>query len=240
MTVARKFEWEAIAGLIAAVVAIVLHFLHVTDVNILRVITLMLVALLFLRDLRTEGRWESLESESRVSRRLLEDIQATTHPAEIDLIGPGQLRRATTQFAERAQGEVIWFNACPEMLENKELCTSILDPFLANPEVTTIRFVLDHRQRERWAARVQGTLDAYQSRGKVAPPTWADLDSGVSFVIAETDVVAGKAEALVSFWGEPFMAAHHDRRIPGYIVHVREHSELIGRLREVERASRMV
>lgn len=59
-------------------------------------------------------------------------------------------------------------------------------------------------------------------------------------MIAETDVVAGKAEALVSFWGEPFIAAHHDRRIPGYIVHVRAHSELIGRLREIERASRMV
>jgi hypothetical protein len=85
---------------------------------------------------------QSLESESRVSRRLLEDIKATPHPAEIDLIGPGQLRRATSQFAERVQGEVIWFNACPEMLENKELCGTISNPFLANPEVTTIRFVL--------------------------------------------------------------------------------------------------
>jgi uncharacterized membrane protein len=240
MNSVRKFEWEAIAGLIAAVVAIVMHFLHVTDVNILRVITLMLVALLFLRDLRTEGRWESLEMESRVSRRLLEDIKATTRPAEIDLVGPGQLRLATMQFAERAAGDVVWFNACPEMLENKQLCDAILKPFLANPEVTAIRFVLDHRQRERWESRVQVTLDSCQGRSKVAPPTWADLDSGVSFVIAETDLVAGKAEALVSFWGEPFMAAHHDRRIPGYIVHVREHSDLIGRLREVERASRMV
>jgi hypothetical protein len=240
MTSLRKYEWVAIAGLIAAVAAIVMHFLLVTDVNILRVITLMLVALLFLRDLRTEGRWDSLESESRVSRRLLEDIKATTHPAEIDLVGPGQLRRATSQFAERAQGDVIWFNACPEMLENTGLGDAILKPFLANPEVTAIRSVLDHRQRERWEARVQVTLEACQGRGKVAPPTWADLDSGVSFVIAETDVVAGKTEALVSFWGEPFMAAHHDRRIPGYIIHVREHSELIGRLREVERASRLV
>jgi hypothetical protein len=121
---------------------------------------------------------QSLESESRVSRRLLEDIRATPHPAEINIIGPGQLRRATTQFAERVQGEVIWFNARPEMLENKELCAAISNPFLANPEVTTFHFVLDHRQRERWAARVQGILDAYQSPGKVAPPNWADLDFG--------------------------------------------------------------
>jgi multisubunit Na+/H+ antiporter MnhG subunit len=38
----HTMEWEAIAGLIAAVVAIILHFLHVTDVNVLRVITLAL------------------------------------------------------------------------------------------------------------------------------------------------------------------------------------------------------
>lgn len=51
----------------------------------------------------------------------------------------------------------------------------------------------------------------------------ADLDSGLSFVLAETDTIGGQAEALVSFWGEPFMAVHHDRRIPGYIIHVRDH-----------------
>lgn len=73
----------------------------------------------------------------------------------------------------------------------------------------------------------------------IQPPVWAHLDSGVSFVIAETDEVDGKAEALVSFWGEPFMAVHHGRKIPGYIIHVRSHSELIGRLREVERACRV-
>lgn len=101
------------------------------------------------------------------------------------------------------------------------------------------RLILDKSQREHWHAQVEATLASYQGRGIVTPPTWADLDSGVSFVLAETDTIGGKAEALVSFWGEPFMAVHHDRRTPGYIIHVREHSELIGRLREVERAFRM-
>jgi hypothetical protein len=155
MTSLRKFEWEAIAGLIAAVVAIVLHFLHATDANILRVITLVLVALLFLRDLRSEERWSTIEGETKLSVRLLEEIKETTHPAELDLIGPTRLRHATTQLAGRAQGEVVWFNACPQMFE-KRSC-----------------------------------------------------------------------------------AVHHDRKIPGYIVHVRSHSELIGRLREVERACRL-
>lgn len=239
MTSLRKFEWEAIAGLIAAVVAIVLHFLHATDANILRVITLVLVALLFLRDLRSEERWSTIEGETKLSVRLLEEIKETTHPAELDLIGPTRLRHATTQFAGRAQGEVVWFNACPQMFENKELCGALLAPFLTNPRVTCLRFVLDISQREHWQAKVESTLDAHVTRGVVAPPLWSHLDSGVSFVIAETDEVNSKTEALVSFWGEPFMAVHHDRKIPGYIVHVRSHSELIGRLREVERACRL-
>jgi hypothetical protein len=234
----RQLEWESIAGLVAAVAAIILHFLHVTDVNVLRVITLVLVALLFLRDLRSEERWRSLENASKLSVRLLEEIKETTHPAEIDLIGPTRLRQTTIQFAERAEGEVVWFNACPRMFESKELCGVLLRPFLDNPNVASVRLVLDHAQREHWHARVEATLQTYLGRSAVAPPTWADLDSGVSFIIAETDSVTGKAEALVSFWGEPFMAAHHDRKIPGYIIHVRAHSELIGRLREVERACR--
>lgn len=234
----RKFEWEAIAGLLAAVTAIVLHFLHVTDASILRVITLVLVALLFLRDLRSEERWRSMENASQASVRLLEEIKATTHPAEIDLVGPAHLRHATMLFAAQARGEVVWFNACPRMFESPELCDVILRPFLTNANVTAIRLVLDHAQREHWQTRVEATLESHLGRGTVAPPTWADLDSGVSFVIAETDSLAGKAEALVSFWGEPFMAVHHERRTPGYIIHVREHSELIGRLREVERAAR--
>lgn len=235
----RKFEWEAIAGLIAAVTAIVLHFLHLTDINVLRVITLVLVALLFLRDLRSEERWSSMEDASKLAVRLLEEIKETTHPAEIDLIGPATLRQATVQFAERAQGEVVWFNACPQMFKRKELCDVILRPFLDNPNVTGFRLVLDKTQREHWHAQVETTLASYRSRGIVTPPSWADLDSGVSFVLAETDTIGGKAEALVSFWGEPFMAVHHDRRIPGYIIHVRAHSELIGRFREVDRAARM-
>jgi len=234
----RTFEWEAIAGLVAAVAALVLHFLHFTDASILRVITVVLVALLFLRNFRNEGRWEALGEATQTSVHLLREIKAASPEPEIDLIGPSRLRCATAQFAGRCQGVVVWFNACPEMLTTRELGEAILGPFLVNPRITEIRFMLDHRQRTRWQAEVQATLESLRESGKVAPPLWGDLDSGVSFLIGETDSAAGRAEALVSFWGEPFMAVHHDRRVPGYIIHVRQHSELIGRLREVERALR--
>lgn len=234
----RKFEREAIAGLVAAVIALVLHFLHFTDATILRVITLVLVALLFLRDVRNEGRWETLDEATKMSVRLLQEIKAATPEPDIDLIGPSRLRCATAQFAGRCQGTIVWFNACLEMLATKELSTVLLYPFLLNPGVTAIRFVLDRRERDRWENVVQSNLGTLQDSTKIEPPVWGDLDSGVSFLIGETDSSEGRAEALVSFWGEPFMAVHHDRRIPGYMIHVRQHSELIGRLREVERAMR--
>jgi hypothetical protein len=232
----RTIEWEAVAGLLAAIVALVLHFLHVTDTGLLRVITLVLVALLFLRELRKEGRWEALVDGTRHSARLLEQILAATPEPEIDLIGPSRLQCATARFAERCHGTVVWFNACPEMLASRELCDTVLRPFLANPAITAIRFVLDHRQRDRWQTVVSSTLGPLLASGKAEPPIWGHLDSGVSFMLADTDATTGRAAALVSFWGEPFMAVHHDRRVPGYVIHVHDHSELIGRLREVERA----
>lgn len=98
----RKFDWEEISGLRAAVAAIILHFLHLTDVNILRVLALVLVALLFLRDLRSEERWSSIEGVSKLSVRLLEEITKTTHPAEIDVIGSASTGTLRSKRRSRA------------------------------------------------------------------------------------------------------------------------------------------
>lgn len=239
MTSLRKFEWEAIAGLLAAVTAIVLHYFNVSDANLLRVITLSLVSLIFLRDLRNEGRWEAIERACERSIEHLEEIRTSTRAAELDLVGPTRLRSACAQFAARGRGEVVWFNVCPETLETQDLFHAILHPFLVNPGVTTIRFVLDHRERERWETKVRPMVEAYHDHAKVEPPCWTAIDSDLSFVIAETDTVDGKAEALLAFRGEPFVEVHGGRTVPGYLIHVRDNSELIGRLREVERACRL-
>ena len=42
------FDWDAIAGIIAAVAAIVLHLLHVVEEDVLLVIAVVLIAVLFL------------------------------------------------------------------------------------------------------------------------------------------------------------------------------------------------
>jgi len=46
-------------------------------------------------------------------------------------------------------------------------------------------------------------------------------------------------EAHLSFWGEPFMSRATGRDMPRYIFHVQRHSELIGRLVEIQRLYRL-
>ena len=47
-----SLEWDAIAGLAAAVAAIILHFLHVADQGVILPIILALMALLFINFMR--------------------------------------------------------------------------------------------------------------------------------------------------------------------------------------------
>lgn len=60
---------------------------------------------------------------------------------------------------------------------------------------------------------------------------------GVSFILA--DDAERRTEALLSFWGEPFMAKMVDQQVPRYVFRIHQHSDLMGRLSEMERQYRM-
>ncbi len=229
-------EWEALAGIIAAVAAIVLHFLRIGDIETLLAIALVLIALLFLRDLRHESEMNKISTAAEKANTILGDIKAYIRPSEVTLIGPTELRAASELFARKGQGEVVWYNVCLRMYKAQEPFDVMLKPFLENPKVTTLRFVLGKGEKERWQNDVLPKIKACDGHKKVTEPFWADLEPRLSFVITEAS--EGKAEALVSFWGEPFMAVSTDKSVPRYILHVRENSDLIARLKELERISR--
>ena len=170
-----RFEWEAIAGIIAAVAAIVLHFLHIVEPDVLLVIAVVLMAVLFARDLRKE--------------RVLERIET----------------------------------AVEENRGNK---------------VRSIEFVLDENQRPLWEREVAPKIAACADRRKVQQPRWGKIEENVSAVISEV-TPEGTTEALLSFWGEPFMARASGQDVPRYIFHVQGHSELVTRLLELERKYRL-
>lgn len=238
MTRLRRFDFEALAGLIAAVSALVLHLLHVADEGLLLAIILVILALILLRDFRREDREDRETRAIEHALTSIADIRAAVAPPDTVLIGPTALREESARFSQRARGEMVWFNVCLSMFEPQALFDVLLRPAIENPRVTSVRFLLDEGERERWETIVVPKVAACDGAASVAEPIWGTLDDeSVSCILAETD--AGGLEALLSFWGEPFMARSPGRDVPRYIFHVQRHSELIGRLRELERSYRL-
>jgi hypothetical protein len=234
----RRYDWDAVAGIVAAAVALVLHLLHVVQTEVLLTLTLVLVALLLLRQLRHEEREERVDRATGRTERLVAELQQQVKTPDALLVGPRQLRAASEAFARQARGNMVWFNVCLMMFRPQELFDCLLKPAVENPGVTRIEFLLDEGERDNWRQHVAPKLDACVGREKVAEPRWCAMKESVSFILADREA-DGRAEAQLSFWGEPFMARTTGRDVPRYIFHVQPHSELIPRLVELERSYRM-
>jgi|AntDeeMinimDraft_5_1070356.scaffolds.fasta_scaffold05645_1 hypothetical protein len=232
----KEIEWEAVAGILAAVLALVLHFLHIVDEAVLLQITLVLMAFLFISHLRRESETENLSESLAHTERTVEDIRAGMDASDLELVGPGELRSRSTQFGQGARGEMIWFNVCLLMFVPQDLFDALLRPPIENPNVSSIQFVLDESEQERWNTQVKPKVQDCRGVETVQEPIWRDLDDNVSFILRGTE--NEQTDALLSFWGEPFMA-RTTRDVPRYIIHVTEDSELIPQLRDIEREHRL-
>jgi hypothetical protein len=230
----RTLDWGAIAGITAAVLALVLNLLSFVQANVLLGITLVILAIMLLRDLAREDRERRILALAEQAETGVRRMQATLTPADALLIGSPRLRGESERFARRARGEMTWFNVCLLMFAPQSLFDALLRPAVQNPHVTAIRFILDRGEQETWTTKVAPKLAACLGHEKVHEPRWCDLKESVSFIVSETEP-DGAIEAHVSFWGEPFMSRATGRQLPRYIFHVQGHSELIGRLVELER-----
>ena len=232
----KQIDWDAVAGILAAVLALILHFLHIVEESALLMIALVLLALMFLRDLRQESETEELAEAITHTERTVEEIRSTLEPTEIELVGPGNLRPRSRRFCQSTRGEMVWFNICLLMFIPQDLFDSLLRPAIENPDVTSIQFVLDESERERWRTEVKPKIADCSSSETVREPIWRELDENVSFILGGTE--NDRTDALLSFWGEPFMA-RTTRDVPRYIIYVTEHSELIPQLQDIEREHRL-
>jgi hypothetical protein len=224
-----RLDWDAIAGIVAAVAALVMHFLHVIEADVLLMLAVVLIALLFLRDLRRERFIEHLDEHVSQTATIVKELQATLLPPDAILVGPRQIRAVSEGFSGRAHGDMVWFHVCLLMFKPQPLFDTLLRPAIENPLVRSIQFVLDQEQRELWESAVLPKVQGCRGQDKVKDPYWTTIKENVSCIISDigTD---GKTECLVSFWGEPFMARTVGRDVPRYIFHVQSHSELVGRL----------
>jgi hypothetical protein len=232
-----RLDWDAVAGILAAVSAIVMHFLHIVEEGALLMIAVVLIALLFIRALRRERQDELMtEGLSRMEQRL-DELTRRLHPPDVLLHGPRDLRTVSEAFAARARGEMIWFNVCLSMFRPQALFDTLLRPAVENPSVRSIQFVLDSSQRTQWEQDVVPKLDACRGKDRVRSPVWTTIHENLSLILADAE--AGKTECLLSFWGEPFMASTPGRDVPRYILHVQRDSQLIGRLVDLARGYRV-
>ncbi len=232
-----SMDWDAIAGVLAAIVAVVLHFLHIADQAILLPIILVLIALLFIRDLRRERKNERLAELIGDTAASVAKIQSALRQPDVILIGPRQLRVENEAFARQARGEMIFFNVCLLMYKSQQMFDLLLRPCIENPLVTSILFILDDRQKDLWRAEIAPKIAACRHSKNVREPRWCDMHENISFILSETNP-EGAIEALLSFWGEPFMSHTVGKEVPRYIFRVRGHSDLIPRFTELERSYR--
>jgi hypothetical protein len=229
-----SYEWDAIAGILAAVAAIVLHFLHVIDEQIILPVMLTLMALLFINFIRhTRSNDQTAEQVVHIDK-MVTKINSSLAVPDIALIGPRQLRTANENFTRNMRGEAILFNVCLSMYRTQELFDALLRPLIENPHVTSVQFVLDISQQGAWLAEVRPKIASSTAESKVKEPRWCSLHKNLSFILADTQA-QGATEALLSFWGEPFMSQSTDRNVPRYIFHIQAHSELLTQLIELDR-----
>ncbi|MGB4861939.1 MAG: hypothetical protein WBO97_05740 [Tepidiformaceae bacterium] len=233
----RLYDWDAIAGILAAGAALVLHLLHVIETDVLLTIALVVLALLLFRDLRREAQDERLVETVVETSSTVAGILSRMERPDVLLIGPRALRTSSESFARMAHGEMIWFNVCLLMFRPQSLFDALLRPALVNPKVTAIQFVLDESERESWVTQVVPKAEATGGAEKLREPRWVPLkQEAVSFILADT--AEGTTEAHLSFWGEPFMSRTAGFDIPRFVFHVQAHSDLIPQLLELERRFR--
>ena len=233
-----RIEWDAVAGILAAVAALVMHFLHLIEQDVLLMIALVLLALLFLRDLRGERQIERITKSLDNASATLGHIQASLSPPDAIVIGPNRLRAASEDFARAARGDMIWFHVCLQMFRPQPLFDALLRPAIENPDVNSIQFVLDSDQTDLWDKEVLPKIRLCNGGEKVQEPCWGKIRENVLFIISDAASV-NTAECLLSFWGEPFMSHDVGLDVPRYIFHLPGHSELPRRLVELERKYRL-
>jgi len=229
-----SLEWDAIAGVIAAVVAIILHLLHVVDEHVILPIVLALLGLLFINFMRHTRNNEITAEQVDQTARVVNRIKSTLKHPDVTLVGPRNLRSANEQFIRHMGGDTIWFNVCLSMYKPQALFDTLLRPAVDSPMTTSIQFVLDQSQKNLWQQFIQPQIAACAGQAKVREPRWCNLEKTVSFILADSQL-SGETEALLSFWGEPFMAQTTGRDVPRFIFHIQKNSELLPHLMELAR-----
>ena len=228
-----RIDWDVIAGISAALVAMLLSFMGLVSQTVGVGIILLLCALLLTRDLRGEAREHRMFDKLDVIKRHVAGLAAATH-ADVRLVGPKRMRHEFTEFAATVFGEVRWFNVCCRMFRRQEIFDATLRVLFENPNVTSVILLCGPDERRSWEADVVPKLRHCPHAAKVHPPLWGPIPGRVSVLLGDVDG-DGRNEALIAILDEPFATSNHAPSVPRFTFHVYSQSELILSLEEMIR-----
>lgn len=229
-----RIEWDVVAGIIAAVIAMLFSFMGVATEPVVRGIILLLLALLLIRDLRGEGRTNRLFDHVDYLRRQVVSLHEAVNGPDLKLIGPKKLRQEFVQFTDAIYGEVTWFNFCGRMFRRQEIFDAVLRPMFENPKITAIRILCSPEEHRSWEADVLPKLQTCAGRKKLHGPFWGPIHGDTSFILGDVGG-DGHNEALVAILAEPFSAPNIGPTVPRYALRLFSHCELMGQVEELMR-----
>ena len=220
-----KTNWEAIAGIVAAVSVLVLKFLGLVHEETMLTLAIVLLAVLFLRELRKETVFDQFADD-------LAEIQASVKQLAVNqaeqgsaLITPAAMKDAMSAFSRRAKGCCVFKHVSPFMFKRDANFDAFLKPMLEHDAVSEVIFIIEENQKEEFERFVRTKTDKNEGGGKVAAPILADNPDG-NGVIAHNCGLTEDFEALITFFSEPFMVKHGGNWVPRFAMHVLPRSEV--------------
>ncbi len=228
-----RIDWDVVAGIIAAITAMLLSFMGLVSESVGRGIILLLCALLLIRDLRGEAREHRMFDKLDVIKRHAANLTAAKQ-GDVHLIGSKRMRQEFADFGSMVYGEVTWFNACCRMFRRQEIFDATLCRFLDNPNVTAIHLLCRPEEQHGWLVDLFPKLQKCAHGGKVRPPLWGAIHTNVSFVLGDVDG-DGRDEAVLSILDEPFSASNQGPAVPRFLLRVFSQCDLIASLEEMAR-----
>ena len=229
-----RIDWDVIAGIVAAITAMLLSFMGIVTQGVALGIILLLCALLLVRDLRREAREHRVFDKLDMLKRHLTNLASTVRQTDVCLIGPKRMRQDFAEFVTSVYGEVRWFNACCRMFHRQEVFDATMRPLIDNPNVTSILLLCRPDERKSWETDLSPKLRKCEHGGKVRGPFWGPIRGNVSFLLGDVDG-DGKDEALVSVLDEPFASYNQGLTVPRYILRIYSQSALMLQLGDLAR-----
>lgn len=228
-------EWDTLAGIAAAFIAIVCSFFGLVSETTVRAILLLLCALVLLRELRNDSRSAVHAEHLDIIRQDLRDVREKVGTTDIVVITPLALRHEFRDFARHLRGHVTWHNACCRMFHRREMFESTLGLLLGNPEITTIEMLCDERERDAWDSDVATKVGRHGGAAKLTQPLFGRISSSVSFIIGEHREYE-RPQALMAIMDEPFASRGEGVSVPRYLFRIQNHSDILTALADVARS----